>query len=101
MYGNQPYNELMSPTLKSERIELRVTSEQKSTIEQAATISGRSVTDFSVSLLVEQAAEVIRHDRELHMSAQAWDEFNAILERPAQSISGLAELISRPSVFTD
>ena len=41
---------MASPT-KSERIELRVTAEQKSEIEQAAALSGRSVTDFSVTVL--------------------------------------------------
>ena len=91
----------MATALKQERIELRLTEDQKRTIEQAATISGRTVTDFSVPVLVEQATEVIRQDRELHMSAEAWEAFNEILERPAASVSGLADLLSRPSVFTD
>jgi len=91
----------MSATLKKERLELRLTEEQKRTIEQAATISGRSVTDFSVPLLVDEATEVIRQDRELHMSAEAWEAFNEVLDRPARSVSGLADLLRRPSVFTD
>jgi uncharacterized protein (DUF1778 family) len=91
----------MATALKNERIELRLTEDQKRTIEQAATISGRSVTDFSVPLLIEGASEVIRQDRELHMSTEAWESFNEILNRPASSISGLADLLRRPSVFTD
>jgi len=101
MYGKSPYNHSMSATLKKERLELRLTEEQKRTIEQAATISGRSVTDFSVPLLVDEATEVIRQDRELHMSAEAWEAFNEVLDRPARSVSGLADLLRRPSVFTD
>jgi uncharacterized protein (DUF1778 family) len=85
---------------KNERIELRLTGEQKRTIEQAATISGRSITDFSVTLLVDEATEVIRRDRELHMSADAWDAFNEILDRPATTVAGLADLLRRPSVFS-
>lgn len=91
----------MTATLKSERLELRLTTEQKRTIEQAASLSGRSVTDFSVPVLVEQANEIIREDRELHMSEEAWAQFNEILDRPAKSIAGLADLLRRPSVFTD
>ena len=91
----------MTSALKRERIELRLTADQKQAIEHAATISGRSVTDFSVPLLVEQASEVIRQDRELHMSHAAWDAFNEVLDRPASSISGLADLLRRPSVFVD
>lgn len=91
----------MTTALKNERIELRLTAEQKRTIEQAATISGRSVTDFSVPLLLEEAREIIREDRELHMSQDAWEAFNEILNRPAQSLAGLADLLRRPSVFVD
>jgi uncharacterized protein (DUF1778 family) len=89
------------PITKSDRLELRLTREQKSEIEQAAALSGRSVTDFSVPLLVREAAEVIRVERDLRLSKKSWDVFNAILDRPAQPISELAELLKRPSVFED
>lgn len=101
MYGRFPYTGVMTTALKNHRIEIRLTADQKRTIEQAATISGRSVTDFSVPLLVDEATEVIRQDRELRMSAQAWDTFNEILDRPAKPIAELAELFRRPSVFID
>jgi len=101
MYGKLTYTCYMSSALKSERLELRLTAKQKRMIEQAATLSGRSVTDFSVPVLVDQAAEVIREDRELHMSEEAWGRFNEILDQPAKSITGLASLLDRPSVFTD
>ena len=91
---------MASPT-KTERLELRLTSDQKQNIEQAAAISGRSVTDFSVPLLIEEAQEVIRHERQLRMSANAWDAFNAILDEPAKPVAGLADLLRRPSVFSD
>lgn len=91
----------MATPIKNDRLELRLTSEQKQEIEQAAAISGRSVTDFSVPLLVEQANEVIRQERELRMSKEAWDAFNTILDAPAKPLSGLAGLLSRPSVFRD
>ncbi|MGD8165741.1 DUF1778 domain-containing protein [Herbiconiux sp. P16] len=91
----------MSPPTKSERLELRLTSKQKSEIEQAAALSGRSVTDFSVPLLVKEAAEVIRVERDLHMSQESWDAFNEVLDRPARPVSGLADLLRRPSVFSD
>jgi uncharacterized protein (DUF1778 family) len=91
----------MSSPTKSERLELRLTSQQKTEIEQAAALSGRSVTDFSVPLLVREAEEVIRVERDLHMSKESWEAFNDILDRPARPVSGLADLLERPSVFTD
>jgi uncharacterized protein (DUF1778 family) len=86
---------------KNDRIELRLTSEQKTEIERAAAIAGTSVTDFSVPLLVRQASEVIRHERELQMSRDAWDAFNLILDAPAKPLAGLADLLQRESVFRD
>ena len=91
----------MASTVKSERLELRLTSDQKHDIEQAAAISGRSVTDFSVPLLVEEAGEIIRQERELKMSKHALDEFNRALDEPAKPLTGLADLLRRPSVFSD
>ncbi|MEP6479275.1 MAG: DUF1778 domain-containing protein [Rhodoglobus sp.] len=91
----------MSTLTKSNRIELRLTSEQKSEIERAAALSGRSVTDFSVPLLVREAEEVIRVERDLRMSKKSWDAFNEILNQPARAVGGLADLLKRPSVFED
>lgn len=91
----------MANATKSDRLELRLTSDQKSEIEQAAALSGRTVTDFSVSVLVREAEEVIRFERELHLSKKSWDAFNEILDRPAKPVSGLADLLKRPSVFSD
>lgn len=90
----------MSAT-KSDRLELRLTRDQKSEIEQAAALSGRSVTDFSVSLLVREAEHVIRVERDLRMSKDSWEAFNAILDQPAKPVSGLADLLGRPTVFED
>lgn len=91
----------MAAARKDDRLELRLTREQKQYIEQAAAISGRSVTDFSVPLLVDQANEVIRQERQVMMSKDAWSTFNDILDRPATPLAGLADLLQRQSVFRD
>jgi len=91
----------MSTTTKNDRLDLRLTQQQKNEIEKAAAISGRSITDFSVSVLMEEAAEVIRQDRDLAVSEKALDAFNKVLDRPAHPLEGLAKLVKRPSVFVD
>jgi uncharacterized protein (DUF1778 family) len=91
----------MPSSTKSERIELRLTHVQKQEIERAAALSGRTVTDFSVPLLVREATEVIRVERDLRMSEASWDAFNAILDAPAKPVAGLADLLNRQSVFSD
>jgi uncharacterized protein (DUF1778 family) len=91
----------MSTATKNDRLDLRLTQQQKKEIEKAAAISGRSITDFSVSVLMKEAAEVIRQDRDFAVSQKALDAFNEALERPARPLEGLAELVNRPSVFVD
>ena len=98
LYGESPYTRLMS---KSSRLEVRLTSEQKLEIERAAALSGRTVSEFSVGVLVREAEEIIDADRQLRLSKQSWVEFNDILDRPARPVSGLADLLSRPSVFSE
>lgn len=87
--------------LKDKRIELRATGAQKDAIEAAAAIEGRSVTDFSLAVLTERAEEIIQRDHELRVSAEAFDRFAEALDRPAQSVAGLRELLARPTIFRD
>ena len=91
----------MAPATKSDRLDLRLTKQHKREIEQAAALSGRSVSDFSVSVLVREAAEVTRRERDLAMSLEAWEAFNEIVDRPARAVDELAALLTRPNVFQD
>jgi len=99
-YGEMPYTRRMTST-KNRRIDLRLTEPQKELIEEAAALTGRTVTDFSTDALTREAHEVIRRERMLRVDAEAFDAFAAELDRPAQTIDGLASLLKRPSVFVD
>ncbi|WP_337000923.1 MULTISPECIES: type II toxin-antitoxin system TacA family antitoxin [unclassified Microbacterium] len=90
-----------SPPLKNARLEFRVTAEQKEAIEEAAAIEGRTVTDFSASALYERAQEVIDRERRLRVDAVRFDAFVKVMDRPARTVTGLRELLSRESVFVD
>ncbi|WP_147430143.1 DUF1778 domain-containing protein [Frondihabitans australicus] len=91
----------MPATTKSDRLDLRLTTAQKREIEQAAAISGRSVSDFSVTALVEKAEDTIRREREIAMSRRSFEAFSALLDRPAKSVDKLAGLLARPSIFVE
>lgn len=85
---------------KGERIALRVTPHQKETIEAAAALLGRSVTDFAVQVAVERADEVLADRRTFHVPDGRWAEFERLLDAPVRPGTGLADLFSKPSVFT-
>lgn len=65
---------------KNERLEARVTPDQKRLIERAAELRGSTVTDFVVASAQQAAADAIRDFETLVLRDQARDVFiNAIL----------------------
>jgi len=69
---------------KQERLEARVTPEQKRLISRGAALRGFSVTDFVVASAQEAANEAIRDSQILTLHDDARDVFvKAILHPPA------------------
>jgi uncharacterized protein (DUF1778 family) len=80
----------MSPHLviekesKKERLEARLTPEQKKHIEHAARIKGTSVSDFVVLSADDAAVRTIREQEVLTLNERAREVFvNALLKPPA------------------
>ncbi|MFA4894830.1 DUF1778 domain-containing protein [Microbacterium sp.] len=92
---------MASTPLKDARVEFRVTADQKQTIEAAAAIQGRTVTDFSADVLVERAQEVIQTERQLRIEASRFDTFSRLMDEPPRAIGELRELMTRKPVFVD
>jgi uncharacterized protein (DUF1778 family) len=77
----------MSQTMRlpsrSQRLEARVTAEQKRLIERAAEIRGTSVTDFVVNKLQEAATETIQQFDTLRLQDKDREVFfHALLNPP-------------------
>jgi uncharacterized protein (DUF1778 family) len=71
-------------SLKQDRLEARVTPEQKELIARAAALRGSSVTDFIVASAQQAAADTIKDFELLTLHNEARDVFvNAILHPPA------------------
>jgi len=69
---------------KQERIEARLSPEAKGLIEQAAQLSGMSVSDFLVSRAQAAAREVVsEHERWVLTRQQSEAFVNALLNPPA------------------
>jgi uncharacterized protein (DUF1778 family) len=67
---------------KKERLEARVTSEQKKSIEKAARIRGTSVSDFVVLSAQDAAVRVIRDSEVLQLNEEAQIVFATSLMNP-------------------
>jgi uncharacterized protein (DUF1778 family) len=71
-------------SLKKERLEARVTSEQKEMIARAAALRGSSVTEFVVASAQQAAADTIKDFELLTLRDEARNLFvNAVLHPPA------------------
>lgn len=69
---------------KKERLEARLTPEQKMHIERAAQIRGASISDFVVLSADEAAIRTIREQEVLTLNERAREVFvNALLNPPA------------------
>jgi uncharacterized protein (DUF1778 family) len=74
----------MRVPVRSKRLEIRATPEQKRLFERAAQIRGTSVTDFAVNKLLEAATEIVQETQSIRLHEQDRKAFfDALLNPPA------------------
>lgn len=72
--------------LKKQRIDLRLTEDDKHMIEEAAAMTNQSISQFMVSTASERAAEVIDQHRRLLLNEESWNlVIDAITNPPTPS----------------
>ena len=76
---------------------MRLRSDQDSLIRDAAATSGQTVTEFVTAAAVERAADTLADRRVFRLGDQAWNQFAALLDRPAKPIPELAALLRQPA----
>jgi uncharacterized protein (DUF1778 family) len=70
--------------IKSKRLEIRATPDQKKLFERAAQIRGTSVTDFAVTKLQEAAREVIQETESFRLREEDRKVFFHALTTPPE-----------------
>lgn len=83
------------PRVRNERLETRVTAEQKTLIEQAAALQGRSVTDFVLTSVQEAAQRAIQEHQSLDLSVRDSQAFVEALVNPPSVNDRLRETVRR------
>ena len=87
----------ISTSKKDARIDLRMTSEQKEEVELAASLSGISLSQWSLENLLASAREVIARSGHTVMSPEDFDAFTEALDRPLNP--KLERFVSQRSVW--
>lgn len=81
--------------VRAERIETRVTAEQKRLIEHAAALQGRSVTDFVLTSLQDAARRAIEEHQHLALSLRDSQAFVQALVEPERVNDRLRDTVRR------
>ncbi|MBM7045630.1 DUF1778 domain-containing protein [Rhizobium lusitanum] len=78
-------------------IAMRLPAADVAMIDRAASLRGRSRTDFVRDAAVRAAEEVVMEQRLIRMSPEGFTEFMEVLSRPAISVPEMVELAKRPA----
>jgi uncharacterized protein (DUF1778 family) len=80
---------------RAERLEARITAEQKTLIERAAALQGRTVTDFVLTSVQEAARRAIAEHQQLELSVRDSEAFVDALLHPRPVNARLRETVRR------
>src|SRR5215467_13472197 len=81
--------------IRAQRLETRVTAEQKTLIERAAALQGRSVTDFVLTSVQDAAKRAIEEHRQLELSVRDSEAFVDALLNPKPVNDRLRDTVRR------
>ena len=78
-------------------ISMRLPEADVAMIDRAASLRGRSRTDFVRDAAVRAAEEVVMEQALIRMSFEGFADFMEILSRPAIPVPEMVELVRRPA----
>ncbi len=81
--------------VRSERLETRVTADQKNLIEHAAALQGRTLTDFVLTSVQEAARRTIEEHQRLDLSLRDSQAFVDALMNPQPVNDRLRDTVQR------
>ena len=89
----------MISSTRSEKIDLRVSAENKHILQTAASVARRSLSEFVLESAMERAQETLPNRQAFGLDAERWEAFLTALDAPVRSMPRLSRLLGEPSVF--
>ncbi len=86
-------------TLRTEKLDLRVSRSTKRTLEAAAAVSHRSVSAFVLESALARADETLADRRTFNLSKAKWTEFLTALDAPTRPLPRMQRLLTEPGLF--
>lgn len=89
----------MSTITRSEKLDLRLTAEAKSMLQAAAAALNTSVSEFVLESALARAQEALPARQRFGLDADAWAQFQKVLDAPATLKPRLDGLLREKSRF--
>lgn len=86
-------------TLRTEKLDLRVSATAKRTLEAAASASHRTVSAFVLESALARAEEALADRQTFPLSKPKWTEFLAALDAPTRPLPRMQRLLTEPGFF--
>ena len=80
---------------RSERVDLRMTPAAKRTLQQAASVKNKTLTEFLLDIGLNAAFDTLADRRVFQLDAKRWDAFMAALDKPPKDNPRLRKLLAR------
>jgi uncharacterized protein (DUF1778 family) len=84
---------------RSEKLDLRLTTDAKRALRAAAAASGRSVSDFVLESALSRADEALADRRMFGLAPEEWAAFLAALDAPPRTLPRMERLLQEPGFF--
>jgi uncharacterized protein (DUF1778 family) len=85
--------------LRSERVDLRMTTEAKRTLQRAAAVANKTVTEFLLDSGLNAAFDTLADRRVFVLDDERWKQFMAELAAPPKDNPRLRMLLARKAVW--
>lgn len=86
-------------TLRSEKLDLRITRNAKRALQAAAAATHRSVSEFVLESALARADEALADRRTFSLNSAQWKAFIAALDAPPRPLPSLERLLKEPGFF--
>jgi uncharacterized protein (DUF1778 family) len=84
---------------RSEKLDLRLTASAKRSLQAAAELQHKSLTEFVLDSALTTAEAVLMEQRSIMLNAEQWKAFQEALDAPPRHHERLERLLTEPSVF--
>jgi uncharacterized protein (DUF1778 family) len=85
---------------RSERVDLRMTQDAKRTLQQAAAVTHKTVSEFLLDSGLNAAYDALADRRVFQLDDAKWEAFQTALTTPPRDNPGLRALLARKPAWT-